>query len=211
LVFITGVFVIAEFYARKEKEGINTNNECSNLLIKREGKVLLYNTEKPLEDNVNPIVFSHLDEYIQYLEIERKDGKQCPLLFLKEETAVDVDKVSYTITTPPTAGDLFENEFNATPIPGGNIDVSFSENLENPQNRNTSIPTNLIINTMTPYNDNNDKTFYYSVTGFITNNFTKPFSDFVLSTSSLNVPREHMANPVNVIDASRESKKYNMK
>jgi hypothetical protein len=207
LAFIAGIYVIIEFYARKEKEGITTNAECSNLLIRKGGKILLYNTEKPLEESKNPITFAHLDEYLQYLETQRSNGIQCPILFLNEET-IDHNTVSYTITTPPGAGDLFQPTPSTTHTPS-------TENLENPasdeRNRPAfAIPTHFHMNTMKPYNDTGEKRFLYSVTGFITNNFTKPFSDFVLSNSSF---AENMANggqqPIEAVDASRESTIYN--
>jgi hypothetical protein len=216
LVFIAGIYVIIEFYARKDKEGITTGNECSNLLIKKAGKILLYNTTKPLVENVNPVSFSHLDEYVQYLERQRSGGKQCPILFLKEES--EKDTITYTITTPPSADEIFQT--TVTPPIKENMEPQIPLYEQPPVDVTggiMNIPTKFSINTMTPYNDNGDKSFFYSVTGFIANNFTKPFSDFVLSNTAAPIANrslENMANgeqqAVNVVDASRESAKYNM-
>jgi len=212
LAFIAGIYVIIEFYAKKDKEGITTDDECSNLLIKKEGKILLYNNKKPLVENVNPISFSHLDEYVQYLETQRSSGKQCPILFLKEEGS-GKDSTTYTITTPPSADEIFQT----TITPAINENMETQSPPTDVSNTTVNIPTKYLINTMKPYNDNEDKSFFYSVSGFITNNFTKPFGDFFSSNNGVHTtspPLEQMINngqqPVNVMDASRESTKYNM-
>lgn len=63
----------------------NSNSpDCPNLLIQKDGVLLLYNTNNPIDDT-NPIPFQDLDEYIYYLEIQRKMGKQCPVLYLQQE------------------------------------------------------------------------------------------------------------------------------
>jgi hypothetical protein len=62
------------------------NSKCPNLLV-RKGKVLmLYNKNEPIVDGKNPIPFFNLDEYINYLEIQRSKGINCPVLFLQQES-----------------------------------------------------------------------------------------------------------------------------
>ena len=46
---------------------------------------MLYNTNQPMEEGKNPIPFFNLDEYINYLEIERSRGNNCPVLYLQQE------------------------------------------------------------------------------------------------------------------------------
>ena len=58
---------------------------CPNLLVKSGSELLLYNTRKPNKDGDNPVIFRNLDEYITYLEVQRKTGTTCPVLFLQKE------------------------------------------------------------------------------------------------------------------------------
>lgn len=70
----------------QNKEGDkDTNTNCPDLLIKRDNTLLLYNTKMPEVDGVNPIPFFSLDDYINYLEIQRNKGIHCPVLFLQQE------------------------------------------------------------------------------------------------------------------------------
>jgi hypothetical protein len=62
-----------------------TNDTCPDLLVKNGAELHLYNTKKPNEEGVNPVVFKKLDEYITYLEVQRKAGTSCPVLFLQKE------------------------------------------------------------------------------------------------------------------------------
>jgi hypothetical protein len=58
---------------------------CPDMLINRGDVLLLYDSNSPELNGVNPIPFYNLDEYINYLEIQRKKGIHCPILYLQKE------------------------------------------------------------------------------------------------------------------------------
>lgn len=60
------------------------NTDCPDMLIEKGNTIVLYNSKKPIDEN-NPIPFFNLDEYINYLEIQKKKGVSCPVLYLKAE------------------------------------------------------------------------------------------------------------------------------
>ena len=90
LTFFIGLYVTTYWNTGvniKNKEAMENNGEddgCPDLLIQRDNVLLLYNTKKP-EDETNPIPFFNLDEYINYLEIQKDKGGICPTLFLQQE------------------------------------------------------------------------------------------------------------------------------
>lgn len=61
------------------------DGSCPDLLVQKGNVLMLYNTKQPIEEGKNPIPFFNLDEYINYLEIQRKKGIRCPVLFLQQE------------------------------------------------------------------------------------------------------------------------------
>lgn len=61
------------------------SNTCPNLLIKSGNVILLYDSKLPESPGTNPLPFYNLDEYINYLEIQKRNGIHCPVLFLQEE------------------------------------------------------------------------------------------------------------------------------
>jgi hypothetical protein len=65
---------------------------CPNLLVRSGNSILLYNTNRP-NDETNPIPFYNLDEYANYLEIQKRKGIHCPVLFLQQETNAQGDDV----------------------------------------------------------------------------------------------------------------------
>jgi hypothetical protein len=71
----------------------SNDSSCPDLLIQKGDVLLLYNTKQPNEEGKNPIPFFNLDEYINYLEIQRKKGIICPILFLQQETNAQGDDV----------------------------------------------------------------------------------------------------------------------
>ena len=60
-------------------------NKCPNLLVKRDGKILLYNNNQPKKQGENPMEFKDLNEYSVYLDKQSKLGVVCPVLFLQKE------------------------------------------------------------------------------------------------------------------------------
>lgn len=86
IVFVTGIYVVMTFPSCgcKKKEGF-ASRECPDLLVQKNDRLLLYFTNQPKEDGQNPLPFFSLDEYINYLEIQRKKGSDCPVLFLRQE------------------------------------------------------------------------------------------------------------------------------
>jgi hypothetical protein len=68
-----------------KEEPTNTNNNCPNLLLHKEGKYYLYNTNLPTDTKNNPLVFSTLSQYSSYLESQYNEGINCPPLFVQEE------------------------------------------------------------------------------------------------------------------------------
>ena len=81
VVFLAGLY----YYTTIEAMTTTTMSKetgCPDLLIRKGNTLLLYNT-KSGED---PLPFYNLDEYINYLEIQRKAGTVCPVLFLQYES-----------------------------------------------------------------------------------------------------------------------------
>jgi len=98
--FVSGIYFCATHQVHvvpltelSYKEGFNpkedlqgpTTIDCPDLLIKSGNSLLLYNSRLPEIPGVNPLPFYNLDEYINYLDGQRKKGIHCPVLFVQEE------------------------------------------------------------------------------------------------------------------------------
>jgi hypothetical protein len=81
------------------------DTSCPDMLIKSGNALLLYNSKLP-ESATNPLPFYNLDEYIRYVESERKKGNRCPVLFLQEEVNTQGQTVYRVRPSPfdPQAG-----------------------------------------------------------------------------------------------------------
>lgn len=93
LSFISGIYFCSyhssysiETFENNDKSNEKSNNDdCPDLLIKSGNAILLYNSKLPETPGINPLPFYNLDEYINYLEIQKRKGIHCPVLFLQEE------------------------------------------------------------------------------------------------------------------------------
>jgi len=93
--FLLGLYITMYWNVQvnlKTKENMENNTSCPNLLIKKGNMLLLYNKNKP-EDDTNPMPFFNLDEYINYLEMQKEKGIHCPVLFLQEENNAQGENV----------------------------------------------------------------------------------------------------------------------
>lgn len=89
-IFALGLYFIAmtcmtpsiESFTNSDKDG----SRCPNMLIEREGKYFLYNSKMAVVPGVNPIQFNNLEEYTEFLEWQRGQGINCPVLQLQYST-----------------------------------------------------------------------------------------------------------------------------
>jgi hypothetical protein len=93
MAFLAGIYVIlnggfSEGFDNSmqttDQSAMSTSN-CPNLLIQKGNVLLLYNTTAPIVDGTNPLPFFNLDEYINYVDIQRSKGNVCPVLYLQQE------------------------------------------------------------------------------------------------------------------------------
>jgi hypothetical protein len=77
------LFACAIYFTYKYKETlVNKNSQCPTTLIKDGDKLLLYNPNLAKIPGVNPIQFNSLDDYEKYVEWQRVNNINCPILKL---------------------------------------------------------------------------------------------------------------------------------
>ena len=97
IIFITGAYLIltvdnVKCSAKKLTENMESCS-CPTMLIQKGNVLLMYNSNEPEKEGKNPLPFYSLDEYINYLEIQRKKGKKCPVLYLQSEVNAQGEEV----------------------------------------------------------------------------------------------------------------------
>jgi len=105
IVFFSGLYVYASqrldnFFMQEGMHNIATSSSCPTLLMKQGNILLLYDPRQPQTDT-NPITFDNLNEYINYLEKQKKNGIICPILYLQKENDVQGNDV-FRIRPSPT-------------------------------------------------------------------------------------------------------------
>ncbi len=83
IMFILGLYFYLKSYTIIEKM---TNNNCHNMLIEKDGKIILYNSNLPNKPGSNPIEFNNLDEYVEFVESQKNMNKNCKVLYLQYTT-----------------------------------------------------------------------------------------------------------------------------
>jgi hypothetical protein len=128
-------------------EIVSEENSCPDLLIKSGSTLLLIHTKLPRSDT-NPLPFYSLDEYINYMDIQKSMGNTCPVLLLQEEVNAQGHMVyrvrsninSYEGALPDTA-----NVYNNTEGPYKYIDSNRDSSTYNINNYPGFDPTGLYV------------------------------------------------------------------
>lgn len=86
IVFLLGLYFYSKFNDPSYKEGlvnIDKQSNCPNLLIQKDSKFYLYNSKLATVPGVNPIEFNNLEDYVEFLDWQKSQGIQCPVLYLQ--------------------------------------------------------------------------------------------------------------------------------
>lgn len=80
------IIVVVSYYNPKQ-EGFDNNKyklRCPNLLIQKDSKFYLHNTKLAEVPGVNPIEFTNLEDYTEFIDWQRSQGIRCPILYLQQ-------------------------------------------------------------------------------------------------------------------------------
>jgi hypothetical protein len=125
ILFIGWLFyttVIAYTLRKCSVEGFTetTKPRCPNMLIEKDGKVYLYNSQLARVPGVNPIQFNNLEEYTEFLKWQKNVNINCPVLYLQYTNDTQGKNVF------KLRNDFEDTKYGAPPV----IPI----NLKNPQN-----------------------------------------------------------------------------
>ena len=120
IMFLGGLYFYIT-YSKTDKsymlEGLSTMNgelRCPNILIQKDAKYYLYNSEIAQVPGVNPIMFNNLEEYTEFLEWQRSAGIRCPVLYVQNSYDVQGNRV-YKVR--PGVSELQGGLPPTTPVP----------------------------------------------------------------------------------------------
>lgn len=86
------------------KEPPAEDESCPDILVKQGAELHLYNSKTRDGPGESRMVFKTMDEYIQYLETQRKTGKKCPVLYLQKENDAQGNDVYRVRPSPFNTG-----------------------------------------------------------------------------------------------------------
>jgi hypothetical protein len=87
IILILLLIIFAVTYYNPKKEGFDNSKfklRCPNLLIQKDSKFYLHNTELAEVPGVNPIEFTNLEDYSEFIDWQRSQGIRCPILYLQQ-------------------------------------------------------------------------------------------------------------------------------
>ena len=67
-----------------EKNGKENSKGCPDILVQEGSKFYLYNSKVVKVPGVNPIVFNNLEDYVEFIEWQRSQNINCPVLYLQQ-------------------------------------------------------------------------------------------------------------------------------
>ena len=88
-IFILIIFIFGLYFTiatTNYNESFENKYRCPNMLIEKDGKIILYNSKLAQVPGVNPIQLNDLEEYIEFMKWQKSNKINCPLLHLKYTT-----------------------------------------------------------------------------------------------------------------------------
>ena len=84
--FLLGFYVTMTYTSKDVEEFTNGNfeYECPDIILKTGNKIYLKKSNKAIVPGVNPIVFNNLNEYVEFMQWQRSQNINCPVLDLEE-------------------------------------------------------------------------------------------------------------------------------
>jgi hypothetical protein len=225
ILFLAGLyFYIKHNYIIQESsyEGMenndNTDNNdkiktdgkgCPDILVQEGSKFYLYNSKVVKVPGVNPIVFNNLEDYVEFIEWQRSQNINCPVLFLQQTLDAQGNSV-YKIRPSPTnlQGGLPPNTVtstqtsNPTPNPMSNPIPNPMSNLSNSSAVNFNSGT--MGTSTTSVKPNN----YLGVP--LTSVSSVPTVGDIPAVSIDGIPLPTLPNPTLLIDATQSDRPYNI-
>ena len=101
---VLGLYYYINSYKYYEPLENNTNSQCPNMLIEKDGKYHLFNSKKKVEIGVNPITFNNLEDYTKFIEWQNNKNISCPILYLQYSTDTQNNELIQVKSS------IFENE-----------------------------------------------------------------------------------------------------
>ena len=99
IVFLLGLYYVIHPCNQEGFKG-NLKQQCPNLLLQKNNEIFLYNTKLANVPGVNPIKFNNLDEYTEFVEWQRSQKINCPILFLQQNYDAQGNTVYSTRSSP---------------------------------------------------------------------------------------------------------------
>ncbi len=141
IIFILGMYYCLNYSNMSViKEGFSGN--CPDILIQNGNTIYLKKSNRAMIPGVNPIKFNNLEEYVEYVEWQKSQNINCPVLFLQKGYNTQGDTV-FKIRP-----DIFN------PQGGLNSNIPY----QNGHNGNNNQETSLLLDSNRndqPYNNNN--------------------------------------------------------
>jgi len=73
---------------------------CPNILMKKDDKIYLYNSNLARVPGINPVIFNTLEDYAEFVEWQKSQNIDCPILFLNTTYDTQNNEI-YKVTSNP--------------------------------------------------------------------------------------------------------------
>jgi hypothetical protein len=81
VVFLAGVYTTLNYNSIQFKEGFEGQTRCPDILIQDGEQLILKNSSLAEVPGVNPVRFKNLEEYAEFVQWQRSQGINCPVLY----------------------------------------------------------------------------------------------------------------------------------
>jgi len=208
--YIKHNYIIQEsgYEGMENNNNLKTNGEgCPDILVQEGSKFYLYNSKVIKVPGVNPVVFNNLEDYTEFIEWQRSQNINCPVLYLQQTLDAQGNSV-YKIRPSPTnlQGGLPPNTATSHSITN-----SMSDPTMNPTTNSSAIDFNngtMGSSGIVNGNANKKQNNHFGVP--LTSVSSVPSVGNIPAISIDGIPLPKLPNPTLLIDATQSDRPYNI-
>ena len=127
IVFLLGLYFAINV---KKTEGFGSLNRprCHDVLIQKGTNFYLYNSKLANVPGVNPISFDKLSDYTEFIDWQRSQGIDCPVLYLQESYNVQGETVYRARDSPSNLQGIIQDQPTSKLFDAGRDDTPYNKN-----------------------------------------------------------------------------------
>lgn len=99
ILFLLGLYMCSTYTSGEVIENFK-DSKCFDMLVQKGSELWLHNSSQKEIPGVNPVRFKNLEEYMEFIQWQRRQNIRCPVLFLQQAYNTQGEQIYHVRDSP---------------------------------------------------------------------------------------------------------------